>query len=80
MYWGKDKNISFFYLFHIRSIYFIIRAKIRFYFETNKKIQKKLRKKAVTTGERYPSLCGSQRQRRGGVYQHLLIYTKKPAF
>ena len=45
MYWGKDKNISFFYLFHIRSIYFIIRAKIRFYFETNKKNHKKLRKK-----------------------------------
>lgn len=43
MYWGKDKNISFFYLFHIR-IYFIIRAKIRFYFETNKKNHKKLRK------------------------------------
>ena len=79
MYWGKDKNISFFYLFHIR-IYFIIRAKIRFYFETNKKNHKKLRKKAVTTGERYPSLCGSQRQRQGGVYQHLLIYTKKPPF
>lgn len=80
MYWGKDKNISFFYLFHIHSIYFIIRAKIRFYFETNKKNHKKLRKKAVTTGERYPSLCGSQRQRRSDVYQHLLIYTKKPPF
>ena len=47
MYWGKDKNISFFYLFHIR-IYFIIRAKIRFYFETNKKNHKKLRKKLNT--------------------------------
>lgn len=30
-------------MFHIR-IYFIIRAKIRFYFETNKKNHKKLRK------------------------------------
>lgn len=77
MYWGKDKNITFFYLFHIC---FIIRAKIRFYFETNKKNHKKLRKKTVTTGERYPTLCGSQRQRQGGVYQHLLIYTKKPPF
>lgn len=44
MYWGKDKNITFFYLFHIC---FIIRAKIRFYFETNKKNHKKLRKKTV---------------------------------
>ena len=58
---------------------------VRFYFETYKKIHKKLRKKTVTTvtvtilneklqmrNERdeknEPTLCGSQRQRRGGVY------------